>query len=74
MNHLSLEVTGMSCTGCEQRISAALDRLDGVGDVVADHRIGTVEVHYDPAVVEEAAITGRLADAGYHTVTSGAGR
>ncbi len=74
MNRLSLEVSGMSCTGCEQRISALLGRLDGIGTVEADHRAGVVVVEYDPASVDEATIVGRLADAGYERVASGAGR
>ena len=73
MERLSLTVAGMSCSGCEARISAALARLDGVGDVEADHRAGTVVVNYDGAVVDAAAITRRLADAGYETLPSGAG-
>ena len=74
MSRLSLAVSGMSCTGCEQRIATALGRLDGVGRVEADHHAGTVVVDYDPATVDEAAITRRLIDAGYETLVGGAGR
>lgn len=65
MAHLSLNVTGMSCAGCGQRIANVLGRLDGVRDVTADHATGTVVVVHDPAVIDEAAIAERLADAGY---------
>lgn len=65
MTRLSLKVTGMSCPGCEQRIANVLGRLDGVGSVAADHEAGTVVVDHDPAVLDAAAITERLADAGY---------
>lgn len=74
MTRLSLTVTGMSCTGCEQRIDTALRRLDGVGRVVADHRTGTVVVDFDPGAVDEATITARLADAGYDVTATGAAR
>lgn len=74
MERLSLQVAGMSCTGCEARIATALGRLDGVGHVEADHRAGTVVVDYDAAAVDEGAITRRLGDAGYETVVDGAGR
>ncbi|MDQ3569184.1 MAG: heavy-metal-associated domain-containing protein [Actinomycetota bacterium] len=74
MNRLALAVSGMSCTGCEARIAAALARLDGVDHAEADHRAGTVVVDYDAATVDEATITRRLADAGYQTLASGAGR
>ena len=65
MNPLSLNVNGMSCTGCEQRIATVLGRLDGVGTVEADHREGTVRLDYDPSLVTPGTITARLADAGY---------
>jgi len=74
MNRLSLAVPGMSCTGCEQRIVAALGRLEGVGRVDADHRAATVMVDYDPTALGEEAIIQRLADAGYDTATTGAER
>lgn len=65
MTPLCLTVTGMSCTGCEQRIAIVLGRLDGVGTVEADHQGGTVRVDYDPSLVTPDTITDRLADAGY---------
>lgn len=65
METLSLTVTGMSCSGCEQRIDAVLGRLDGVGRVAADHRNGTVSVEHDPTVVAADVIERRLSDAGY---------
>lgn len=65
METLSLNVTGMSCTGCEQRIDAVLGRIDGVGKVAADHRRGTVSVEHDPDLVAVDVIERRLSDAGY---------
>ena len=65
METLSLTVTGMSCSGCEQRIDAVLGRLDGVGRVAADHRNGTVSVEHDPDLVAVDVIERRLTDAGY---------
>ena len=71
MKRLTVRVTGMSCAGCEQRISNVLERLDGIGGVEADHESGRVAVDYDPAMVGEAAITDRLAEAGYDTIDAG---
>ncbi len=68
MSRLALTVAGMSCAGCEQRISVVLGRLDGVGEVEADHRAGTVVVDYDPTAVDEVVITERLEDAGYQSL------
>lgn len=65
MTPLSLIVTGMSCAGCEQRISTVLGRLDGVQNVQADHQNGSIRLDYDPTLVTAETITSRLADAGY---------
>lgn len=65
MKPLSLNVNGMTCTGCEQRIATVLGRLDGVGTVEADHRDGMIRLDYDPSLVAPETITARLADAGY---------
>jgi len=73
MKRLETTVTGMSCTGCEQRIANVLGRLDGVANVAADHRAGTVVVDYDAATVDESTIAERLADAGYEAA-AGYGR
>lgn len=74
MKRLNMTVSGMSCTGCEQRIATVLGRLDGVAHVEADHQAGTVAVDYDAATVDEATIARRLADAGYERVPTGAER
>lgn len=68
MTRLHLTVSGMDCTGCEQRISTVLTRLDGITLVEVDHRSGSVVVEYDPAAVAEATISERLAVAGYETI------
>ncbi len=65
MTTLSLTVHGMSCAGCEQRVTTVLGRLDGVGGVEADHRSGTVRLDYDPSLLTPEVITSRLGDAGY---------
>jgi copper chaperone CopZ len=68
MKQLDLTVSGMSCTGCEQRIANSLRRLDGVQDVTADHISGAVVVHYKPEAVQPETIIERLEIAGYETV------
>jgi len=74
MKRLETTVTGMNCTGCEQRIANVLGRLHGVAHVAADHEAGTVVVDYDATTVDESTIVHRLADAGYEAVAAGADR
>lgn len=64
---LTLQVEGMSCTGCEQRIGNALRRVEGVREASADHATGQVRVRVGPGV-EPEALAERITAAGY-TVT-----
>ncbi len=64
-NKLLLQVNGMSCTGCEERIVSALTRLDGVSHGEADHRRGEVRLRFDPNLVTPQAIRERIEFAGY---------
>lgn len=62
-----LQVQGMTCGGCEQRLTNAVHRLGGVRSAAADHASGVLEVELGPgADRDEVAV--RVAEAGY-TVT-----
>lgn len=39
-----IKVNGMVCEGCENRIKNALKTIEGVEEVVADHKTGIVTV------------------------------
>lgn len=54
----------MACDGCEQNVETALQRLDGVSRVEADHEDGAVEVVADDDVADEA-LQAAVRDAGY---------
>jgi copper chaperone CopZ len=63
----TIEVTGMACTGCEENVESALQSLDGVRRVEADHEGGTVEVVVDDALGDDDLGTA-IHDAGYEVV------
>lgn len=65
---LILQVEGMSCTGCEQRVRNVLRRVQGVRDASADHTTGRVSVRVHPGQVEAGVLAARITGAGY-TVT-----
>ncbi len=65
MEQLTLRVSGMSCTGCEQRVQKALGRLEGVQRSGADHRRAEVRVVFDAARTSEQAIRACVERAGY---------
>ena len=62
---VTLQIEGMTCTGCEQRLGKALRRVDGVREATADHHSGQVRVRFDPAVTDRAALAAQIDIAGY---------
>ncbi|MGW0734767.1 cation transporter [Streptomyces sp. NPDC002851] len=70
---LVLQVRGMTCTGCEERIGKVLSRLDGVRESTADHRTGLVWVAFDATEVTLDALAERIEQAGFQ-VTGRCGR
>ena len=67
MEQLILNVTGMTCGGCENAVKRAVSRLDGVSNVTASHSDNRVIVDYQPAKVDRASITNAINTAGYTT-------
>lgn len=68
METLVLQVEGMSCTGCEQRIGTVLGRVEGVREVAADHATGRVEVRVGPELADRAVLAERIEAAGYQVI------
>ena len=68
LRSLTFEVVGdqrLHCESCELRVKRLLKGLAGVGDVRADSGKQRIEVLFDSATLDAAAIAGRLATAGY---------
>jgi copper chaperone len=63
-----LQVQGMDCRGCAQRLQTALGRLDGVYGADPDHRAGRVAVRFDPDRIQGSDIIGRVRDLGFAVV------
>lgn len=60
----NIEVTGMSCNGCERTVENALQNVTGVRRVNADHEAGAVEVVAEDDVTDDDIGTS-IHDAGY---------
>jgi copper chaperone len=65
---LTLEVHGMTCGGCEQRVRDAVGALDGVATVTPEHIGDEVEVTYDTARLDAGRIAAAIADLGFTVV------
>lgn len=68
---LLLRVTGMSCSGCEDRIVETLRHLEGVRQGSADYRSGRVRVLFDPRRTTPETIQARIEVAGYAVAEHG---
>ena len=65
MEQLVLQVNGMTCTACENRIQRALRKLEGVRKARADHKASEVRVVIDPTQTPEEAVRACITQAGY---------
>jgi copper chaperone len=63
MEQYELTVERMSCTGCEETVSNAVHRVEGVHRVDADHETGEVAITADDGT--EADVRQAIHDAGY---------
>jgi copper chaperone CopZ len=50
-----LEVKGMHCEGCENRIKAVFVGKEGIQEVIPDHKRGQVTVEHEGVDVKEIA-------------------
>ena len=64
MNETTIKITGMSCSGCENRVQNALKNIDGIEEVDADHTTGTVKITAKDEVSEDA-IKEKITDLGF---------
>jgi copper chaperone len=65
MEQVILQVTGMTCGGCENAVTRAVSRLEGVSNVSASHAQNQVTVQYDAAKIDRAKIADAISKAGY---------
>ena len=64
MERRTIAITGMSCTGCEQAVENALETVEGVTRVEADHEGDAVAVVVDEDTADDDLATA-VRDAGY---------
>ncbi len=70
LKSIMFEVIGdqrLACAGCEQRVERALKEQPGVQKVRANARHQRIEVLFDAATLDAAALAERIGRAGYQT-------
>ena len=63
----TMKVEGMMCGHCEARVKKALEAVDGVQSVAADHTTGTVEITLSEAV-DDAVLKKAVEDQDYKVI------
>lgn len=64
MKEIIMKVEGMVCNGCERRVINALQTIDGVKNVVADHIKGIVTINSEENVTADV-IKEKILDIGF---------
>jgi len=64
----SLQITGMTCAACANRIEKGLNKLEGVSEANVNFAIERATVTYDPSVVDVARMEQSIQKLGYDTI------
>ena len=61
----TINVDGMDCSGCENRLRTSLTRVEGVIKADPDHKAGRVVVRLDIDRISEEEVKERILAAGF---------
>lgn len=64
MKETIIKIEGMVCSGCENRVQNALKTMEGIEEVVANHKNGTVTIT-SKNEVEKSAMMEKIKDLGF---------
>ena len=65
LDHLELDITGMSCSSCSARVQRALSAQAGVSEAVVNYATGRASVQVEPGAVEVGRLLAAVRAAGY---------
>ena len=65
MRKTILNIEGIKCSGCVEKVETALKELEGVHKAYVSLEEGTAEVHHDEEKAKEAHFKKAIAEAGY---------
>ena len=69
MQHIVLNITGMTCGGCTNSVKRVLTALPGVGEVNVSLEHANAEVEFDPALVSVEALKHAIETAGFEVAS-----
>lgn len=65
MQHIILDITGMTCGGCTNSVKRVVSALPGVGEVNVSLEHANAEVEFDPAQTNVEAVKNAIISAGF---------
>ncbi len=68
MQTATLNINGMSCSGCAGTVSRVLKNIEGVHSAAVNLDTASAQVEFDPAVTGPEAFKSAIEDAGYDVV------
>ncbi len=68
----TLQITGMTCAACANRIEKGLNKLEGVTNANVNFALEQASVNFDPAKVTMSGLEQKIGDLGYGTVKESA--
>ena len=65
MQHIILDIAGMTCGGCTNSVKRVVSALPGVGEVNVSLEHANAEVEFDPALTNVEAMKNAIISAGF---------
>jgi len=69
--NVTINISGMSCNHCSQRIEKALQQANGVNTARVELSEEKAYIDYDPSVINAETLLQVIKDSGYEGVLSG---
>jgi copper ion binding protein len=69
INTVVIKTEGMSCMHCENTIKTEVGKLDGVKEVLADHKTNIAKVTFDSDKTDITAIENEIKEWGYKVIS-----
>jgi Cu+-exporting ATPase len=67
---IRLPITGMTCAACERNVTRALNKAEGISEVMVNLATENASVTFDAALISPAQIVERVRDSGYGVATA----
>lgn len=74
MNKQTLQIGKMTCAACAQRIEKVVKKLPGIESAAVNLAAETATVHYDPKLIQLAAIQSAIEKIGYTVIPANAAK